>query len=148
MRSVPAIVFDYRPSRRLATGLAVGGIMAVVSLLLCGLPWLLKVTLAMIALVYSAWSLRRFLRPPFIRIAWHPEGHWRVHAADDSAIEATLASASLLAQLLVLRLALDSGGTFTIVLLPDNTDSDLRRRLRLRLARADALADRLQSPPR
>jgi toxin CptA len=52
---------------------------------------------------------------------------------------ASLRQASVRGGLIVLRFASPLRRTTTLVLLPDNCDADTRRRLRVRLARADSL---------
>lgn len=138
MKSVPAIAFDFRPSRWLLLAVAVIAALALVAIALCGLnPWI-KLALAATALAYALHSSLRFLHPPFVRIMWHSAGHWRLLDAAGREQVSELRHAVVLGALIVLLLRVGAKRTCGFVLLPDNCDAETRRRLRVRLARTDS----------
>jgi len=145
MTSAPAIGFEYRPSRWLAQGLmgmaGVTGLAVVVTGI--GL-WLKVLLLAGIALALYR-TLVRQARQPVRAAGWSADGSWslRLHEGEDAL--ATLLSFRVLGSLLLLRLRSAEGGAVVLLLAPDNSDADLRRRLRMRLAtvRPDEAAPRL-----
>jgi toxin CptA len=140
MKSVPAIAFDYAPSRWLLAAIVASMMLAMLALERSGLDLWLKLVLGAAALVYGAKSLHTFLKPPFTHIFWHSSGHWRLHDASSGREQvASLRSATVLGMLIVLTLQFAPKRTLALVLLPDNCDSETKRRLRVRLARADAI---------
>jgi len=133
MKSAPAIAFDYTPSRWLLAALGGVALLAVLAIVLSGIePWL-KWMICAVGGAYAADAMRRFLRPVVRRCAWYESGHWRVRDAGGQDHAASLLAASVRGNLVMLRLRSD------LLLLPDNCDADTRRRLRVRLARADAV---------
>lgn len=140
MKSVAAIAFDYRPSRWLLFALAVIAALALVAIASCGLnPWI-RLGLAALTLAYAAHSAWQFLHPPFVRVTWHSTGHWRLRDALEREQVGELRHAVVLGALIVLVLRAGSKRTCSFALLPDNSDAETRRRLRVRLARADSMA--------
>ena len=138
MKSVPAIAFDYRPSRWLLFALVVIAALALIAIALCGLnPWIKPVLAALVA-AYALHSSWRFLHPPFVRIMWHSAGHWRLRNAAEREQVGELRHAVVLGALIVLMLRVDLKQICSFVLLPDNVDEETRRRLRVRLARTDS----------
>jgi toxin CptA len=136
MKSAAAIGFDYRPSPGFAAcGVAVW-LLALLAIAVCGLPAWSKVAVAIVASVYAVWALRDFLRPPCRHLLWHAAGHWRANDAGGEEHIAELRHASVVGGLIVLSFRASPFGKISIVLLPDNCDSETRRRLRVRLARA------------
>ncbi|BBD80553.1 hypothetical protein [Aerosticca soli] len=136
MPSAPAIGFDYRPSRlfpRVALG---GGALALLAVGLSGLPWWLKLPCALLAVLATVRALRTATRLPVRAVGWSADGRWTLHLAGGEEVAATLASQRVLGELIVLRLRLPSHGELALLLGPDNSDADLRRRLRMRLAAA------------
>ena len=85
--------------------------------------------------------LREFLRSGIRRVLWHEAGHWRIGDAAGQEYAAELRHASVLGSAITLSFRIMSIGNTSIVLLPDNCDADIRRRLRVRLARAQAHDD-------
>ncbi|MBS0567472.1 MAG: hypothetical protein JSS59_08695 [Proteobacteria bacterium] len=139
MKSVPAIAFDYRPSRWLLLALALIATFALAAIALCGLnPWI-KLALAASTLAYALHSSWRFRHPPFAHVMWHSAGHWRLRDAAGSEQIGELDHAVVLGALIVLTLRVDPKRVCSFVLLPDNVDEEIRRRLRVRLARADSI---------
>jgi toxin CptA len=64
---------------------------------------------------------------------------WTLHGRDGADEPATLLSHKVVRNAVLLRMASRRHGKLTLWLMPDNTDADTRRRLRMRLAllRAD-----------
>jgi toxin CptA len=136
MKSAPAIVFDYRPSQWLVLAIIAATAAALVALAFCAMPFWAKTATAVLACAYSATRLRQFRRNRVSRAAWHEAGHWRL--ADRAGIEqvAELESGVVRGDWVVLRLRGGDGRRAALILGPDNSDAELRRRLRVRLARA------------
>jgi toxin CptA len=135
MKSAAAIAFDYRPSRWLAAAVAIMLVSALAAIALSGFGVAVKVVLGIVAIVYAAFALRRFLGTAVRRAAWHEAGHWRV--VDAAGVEhlAELHHAVVRGNWIVLNLRRSDGARLPMVLAPDNSDADLRRHLRVRLAR-------------
>ena len=136
MKSAPAIVFDYRSSRWIAAATGLIALAAVVALCFSGVPLWGKVLAAAPACFYAGLGLRGFLRNPVRRAAWYDAGHWRLADADGSEHLADLQQGVVRGPWIVLRLRRSDGARNAIILGPDNSDADTRRRLRVRLARA------------
>jgi hypothetical protein len=136
MKSASATAFDYRPSAWLT---------AAAVLILCAAlaaPWFSALPPA-IALAISAAvpaigvrSLRRFVRPPFRRIAYRASG-WILVDANGVEKPALLRWHARLGAWISLDFELDHRRRFRAVLGPDNLDAETRRRLVLMLARAE-----------
>src|SRR5438132_1541088 len=82
MKSAPAIVFDYRPSRWIAAATCLIAFAGVLALFFSGVPLWGKFLGAALACFYAGYGLRRFLRNPIRRAAWYDAGHWRLAEAD------------------------------------------------------------------
>ena len=138
MKSAPAIAFDYRPSRLLAAALVAMLALALASVALSGFGVPAQGALAAAAIGYAALALRRSLRGDVRRVAWHAAGHWRIVDGDGQEHVADLAHAVVRGAWIALRLRRVDGARVALLLAPDNSDAELRRRLRVRLARARA----------
>lgn len=69
------------------------------------------------------------------RLTWHAEGGWTLHDGAGKTFEAELLGSSFVhAALLVLNFRLKTGGAGTRVLMGDEADAELMRRLRARLS--------------
>jgi toxin CptA len=134
MKSAPAIAFDVVPSRRVAAAAAAVALLALVAVVICGLPAWLRVVLAALVIVYAARGLRRFLMPPWTRVVRDASG-WRLVDRDGSAVAATLAGHVRRGRLLVLDFRVHGQRRFHCVVTPDVIDADVFRRLWLVLAR-------------
>ncbi len=132
MTSAPAIGFEYRPSRLIQRlRWSVAGL-AALALMLSGMGLPVRVLLAF-ALV-AGLGLAQWRRVPSpTAVGWHPASGWTLRMADGSDAAATLRSFRVLAGCIVLNLA-GGGMRHDLWLLPDNSDADTRRRLRMRLA--------------
>ena len=139
MKSAAAIAFDYRPSRLLAAAIVVVLALALLAVWLSGLDPVLKLLAAAAAVAHAAASLRRFLQGNTVRrAAWQEAGHWRVVDRDGEERVADLSGATVRAGWIVLNLRGAGAARITLVLAPDNSAAELRRRLRVRLARGTA----------
>ncbi len=138
MKSVPAISFDYRPSRWISAAIVAAALLALAAIAFCGLnPWF-KLTLVGATLIYAAWSLYEFLQSRFDHVTWHSAGHWRLRDTAGQEHVAEFVLATVLGPLIVLLLRTGPKRKLAIALLPDNCDAETQRRLRVRLARTQA----------
>ncbi len=135
MKSAAAIAFEHRPSRWLTAAIVATLALALSGDALSGLPAVAKLGLGVLAIAYAGFSLRRLLGNPVCRAAWHSAGHWRVVDRNGEEHVADLARATVRADWITLNLRRTDGKRITLVLAPDNSDADIRRRLRVRLAR-------------
>jgi len=135
MKSAPAIVFDYCPSRWIAAASCLIALAGFVALFFSGVPLSAKFLFAAIACPYVGYALRRFLRNPVRRAAWYDAGHWRLVDAAGTEHLADLQHGIVRGPWIVLRLRRSDGAHIAIILGPDNSDANTRRRLRVRLAR-------------
>lgn len=136
MKSAAAIAFDYRPSRLLAGAIVLVLALALLGVALSGFGLPIKLLISTGAMLYAALTLRRFLRGGMRRAAWHEAGHWRVVDGDGEEHGAELAHAAVRGAWIALNLRRADGARIVLLLAPDNSDADVRRRLRVRLARA------------
>ena len=136
MKSAPAIAFDYVPSRWLAAAIVAAALLALVSVVLTGVSTWLKLATGCAVVAYAAHSLRRHLGASIRRVAWHEAGHWKIAHADGQERVAELQHAVARGGWLVLTLRAGNGDRVPLILGSDNSDADVRRRLRVRLARA------------
>jgi len=136
MKSAPAIAFDYVPSRWLAAAIVAAALLALVSVVLTGVSTWLKLAIGCAVVGYTAHSLRRHLGASIRRVAWHEAGHWKIAHGDGQERVAELQHAVARGGWLVLTLRTGNGDRVPLILGPDNCDADVRRRLRVRLARA------------
>ncbi|HUD42423.1 MAG TPA: hypothetical protein VMR06_10570 [Dokdonella sp.] len=132
MRSAPAIAFDYQPSRLLIAALASMLALALVSINVSGLDWAWKVGLSAIALGACVRSLHHWAHPRWTRIAFGEAG-WVLADRAGSEAAAALDRYTKLGAMQVLTLRAESQA-FHVVILPDNLQPDLRRRLVLVVA--------------
>lgn len=132
MTSAPAIGFEYRPSRLIRRlRWSVAGL-AVLALMLSGMDVPVRILLALV--LVACLGLGQWRRVPSPTAAgWHPASGWTLRMADGSDAAVTLRSFRVLAGCIVLNLA-GEGVHHDLWLLPDNSDADTRRRLRMRLA--------------
>lgn len=76
-----------------------------------------------------------FGRRALARLTWHSDGRWTLHEGGGQRHEALLAGDSrVFGHLIVLNFALRGGGRRTRLLVGDELDAELVRRLRARLA--------------
>jgi toxin CptA len=134
MTSAPAIGFEYRPSHWLPRLLWSLAVLALLAIALCGLPWWLKLPLAVLAILLVFRAVRRHRASPVAAAGWSSEGGWSLRFADHSDVPASLTSFRVLGACILLRLRGAPQGEQVLLLAPDNSDADIRRRLRMRLA--------------
>lgn len=134
MTSAPAIGFEYVPSRTLRRAVMMVCLLAWMAIVLCAVPiWLKMLLLGGSAL--SGWQALRLLSmPAVVAVGWSRESGWSLHLRDSSDVAASLISFRMMAAFVLLRLRTEEQGVQVILLAPDNSDPDTRRRLRMRLA--------------
>lgn len=141
MTSAPAIGFDYRPSRLPARLTAIVGALAFAAIALSGAPLALKFLLWAGTLMLAVAVARRSLRSSIAGIGYGPEG-WALYRADRTQLPAALLCHRVIGTCVLLRLQTDET-TEVLMLAPDNSDPDIRRRLRMRLFAQSAAAGML-----
>jgi toxin CptA len=139
MKYVPAIAFDYVPSRGLFAAIVAIGLLALLALACSGVDLWLKLIFGVLTFGYSVKGLHTFLNPPFTQVFWHSSGHWRLQHASGREQVASLHSATVLGMLTVVILQFTPKRTIALMLFADNCDAETKRRLRVRLSRADAI---------
>jgi toxin CptA len=139
MTSAPAIGFDYRPSRLPGRLLGVVTALALAAIALSGAPLGLKLALAVGTVVVATIAARRSARSHIAGVGYGPDG-WTLFQADRTQLPATLRSHRVIGACLWLRLKTDRT-TEILLLAPDNSDPDIRRRLRMRLAAQPSTAN-------
>jgi toxin CptA len=139
MTSAPAIGFDYRPSRLPGRLLGIVGALCLIAIGLCGAPLALKLALMAGNLSLASIAIRRTRRSRVVGAGCGPEG-WAIYRADRSQLLARLLSHRVIGTCVLLRLRTDNT-IETLLLAPDNSDDDIRRRLRMRLATRSPVAE-------
>ena len=134
MTSAPAIGFEYRPSRLLQRMLLVVAALAMLSVVLCALALWLKLLLIAGVLLATWQSARKAAASPVAAAGWSADDSWTLHLAGHEDVPAMLASFRVLGGFVLLRLRTAEQGAQVLLLAPDNSDADIRRRLRMRLA--------------
>lgn len=134
MTSAPAIGFEYRPSRLLRRMLILVAALAVLAVALSALAAWLKLLLVATASLATWHALRRLATNPIAAAGWSADDAWTLRLADHEDVPATLASFRVLGAFVLLRLQTAERGVQVLLLGPDNSDADIRRRLRMRLA--------------
>lgn len=139
MTSAPAIGFEYRPSRWLGRLLLLVSILATLAGWLSALPWPAKLAITF-AIGFALWrTLARWSGASVQAAGWGRDGSWSLRMRDGQDMAATLASFRVIGEQAVwLRLSLGGRSHATLLLAPDNSDADIRRRLRMRLAQMEA----------
>ena len=133
MTSAPAIGFEYRSSRWVPRLFVAVTCLTVVAVMLSGAPLLMRVVLAS-ALVAACAQAIRCLQLPISAVGWAGRSGWTLRGLDGADDAAALLSFRIVGQAVLLRLVSGRYGKLTLWLMPDNTDADIRRRLRMRLA--------------
>lgn len=138
MTYAPAIGFEYRPSLFLRRALIVVAGLAVLAVLLCALaPWLKL--LLIVGVVLATWkAVCTMAVSPVTAAGWSADAGWTLRLMDHEDAPATLASFRALDRFVLLRLLTVERGVQVLLLAPDNSDADIRRRLRMRLATLQA----------
>ncbi|WP_108473074.1 protein YgfX [Rhodanobacter thiooxydans] len=134
MTSAPAIGFEYRPSRWLRRTLVLVAALALLAVALSALPMWLKLLLAVLVLLATWHALRRLAAGPVVAAGWGADDAWTLRMRNHDDMAATLASSRVLGAFVLLRLRTAERGMQVLLLAPDNSDADIRRRLRMRLA--------------
>lgn len=108
--------------------------LAVIAVVCCALGVWIKLALVA-AILLGLWHAAQVgLTSPVAAVGFDAGSGWSLRLREGEDVSATLASFRLLGALVLLRLATTERGTQLILLAPDNSDDDTRRRLRMRLA--------------
>ena len=134
MTSAPAIGFEYQPSRVFRRLLIFAGALVVLSIALCALAPLLKCAVLAAVLLAIGQSARRAMNSPVAAAGWSADNSWTLRLAWQEDVPAILGSFRVLGPFVLLRLQTAGHGVQVLLLAPDNSDADIRRRLRMRLA--------------
>jgi toxin CptA len=134
MTSAPAIGFEYRPSRLFGQLLLIVALLALLAVALSGLSLWLKLVLAGVVAMAAGRARAGFARSPVAAAGWSARDGWTLHLVSHEDIPATLASFRVLGSSVLLRLQTVNHGQLLVLLVADNSDADIRRRLRMRLA--------------
>lgn len=134
MTSAPAIGFEYRPSRLLRRLLLVVASLTMLAIALCALAIWPKLLLMAGVLMATGQSLHRMANSRVAAAGCSAGRDWMLHLADGEDVPATLASFRVLGAFVLLRLQTLEQGVQVLLLAPDNSDADIRRRLRMQLA--------------
>ena len=132
MTSAPAIGFDYRPSRLPRYLLGIVASLALVAIGVSSLAWWWMTVLAVGTTVAVVHAFYRLSHSPVAGVALAGLA-WTLYGTDRTESPATLRSFRVLGGFVLLRLAVE-GRVEALVLANDNSDPDLRRRLRMRLS--------------
>lgn len=139
MTSAPAIGFEYRPSRWLGRLLWFVAALATLAVSICAAPWWAKLAISVVIGAALWRTLLRWSGAPVGAAGWGRDGNWSLRIAGGQDTAATLASYRVIGEQAVwLRLSLAGRGHVALLLAPDNSDADIRRRLRMRLAQMEA----------
>jgi len=108
--------------------------LAVLAVMLSALdPWLKPLLIVMVLM--ATWrAIRQLAANPIAAAGWSADNAWTVRVPDHEDVPATLASFRVLGGFVWLRLQTAERGTRILLLAPDNSDADIRRRVRMRLA--------------
>ena len=138
MTFAPAIGFEYIPSRwlpRLSAGVAALSILAV---LCCAAMAWIKLLLVVLVLLATWRSWQSVSARIVVAVGLSANNDWTVRLSTGEDAPAVLASFRVLGPFVLLRLRTTAVGMQVILLTPDNSDDDTRRRLRMRLAAMSA----------
>lgn len=139
MTSAPAIGFEYRPSRWLGRLLLSVSLLAGLAAGLSALPWTVKLLIAGAVLLALRHALRQSTALPVEAVGWSRDGSWNLRIPTGEDLAAELASFRVWGEQAVwLRLSLPERRHVTLLLAPDNSGTDIRRRIRMRLAQVEA----------
>ncbi|HEY0197967.1 MAG TPA: protein YgfX [Rhodanobacter sp.] len=134
MTSAPAIGFEYSPSRWLPRVSVAVAVLALLALVLCALALWIKLLLIALVLLATWRSMRATSVSVVAAVGLSGDNDWTLRLTTYDDVPATLASFRVLGAFVLLRLHTTSVGTQVVLLAPDNSDADTRRRLRMRLA--------------
>jgi toxin CptA len=134
MTSAPAIGFEYSPSRAWRICLTAICLLAMTAIVLCSVPWWLKGLLLSASALLTTRAIQQLSNPVMSAVGWSRDSDWTLRLRDHTDVSATLLSFRVMAAFVLLRLRTQDHGVQLILLAPDNSDADIRRRLRMRLA--------------
>ncbi len=147
MKSVPAITFEYRPSRVVGWAVAFVLILGCLSLWLTAVDRLFVVALSLVVLLAGVLELRNRSRHAGVRFTWPSDGPWEVTRMGLEPVSAHLVSHRALMSIVVIRLRTGTSGVIPLVLTPDNLAPHHRRHMRIRLAQAPSITEQAGVSP-
>jgi len=137
VRSAPSISLKLVPSRRLIIGAALSHLLAAVSLVFVDLPLWSRITLGLLIAASFAFNVIRYGNPQspwFVeQVTCSAGGQWRLRRAGGLQQEVRLQGHYWHPQLIILNFALGRFRRRSVVVLPDSSDSEEIRRLRVQL---------------
>jgi toxin CptA len=133
MTSAPAIGFEYSPSRWLPRMSIAIAALAVAAVVCCALAVWIKLSLIAIVPLATWRSVRATAASIVAAVGLSADNDWMLRLTSYEDVPATLASFRVLGAFVLLRLRTAALGTQVVLLAPDNSDADTRRRLRMRL---------------
>ncbi len=134
MTSAPAIGFEYRPSWLPRRALMLMSCLALLAIAVSGLALWQQALLAVVLVLAVAPALRKLAVTPVTAAGWSADGGWTLHLSAHEDLAVTLASFRVSGPFVLLRLKTSGKAVHVLFLAPDNSDADIRRRLRMRLA--------------
>jgi toxin CptA len=134
MTSAPAIGFEYLPSPSVRRVLILICLLALTAIVVCAAPSWLKALLVAASAGLTGLAIRRWSTPAAVAVGWSRDSDWTLRLRDSSDVSAALLSFRVMGAFILLRLRTDAHGVQVVLLAPDNSDPDIRRRLRMRLA--------------
>ena len=134
MPSATAIGLAYAPSRWLQRAMMLVAALAVLGVMSCALPLWIRWVLTVAVLLATWWTRRRLLGSAVRAAGWGTQLEWTLRLADNEDLPAQLVSFRVLGRFVLLRLRARDPGVHALLLGPDNSDADIRRRLPMRLA--------------
>lgn len=144
MTSAPAIGFEYRPSRWYVRVIVAVATLSSLALWLSAVPVLLKALLTVVLAAATSRAWTRFARTPVVAAGWSHRAGWTLRTTDGEDWPASLRAFRTAGERLVwLHMVVANRQRMSLLLAPDNSDDDIRRRLRMRLA----LDSKRERPP-
>ena len=134
MTSAPAIGFEYRSSWLPRRALMLMSCLALLAIALCGLELWQQALLAATVVLIATRAARGLAATPVTAAGWSADTGWTLHLLGHEDVPVTLASFRVLGPFVLLRLKTSGKAVHVLFLAPDNSDADIRRRLRMRLA--------------
>ncbi len=134
MRSAPVLWLEPHASRLALGMMAIIGAMAILAILLCGMPDPWRSLSAVGMALFLVRALVNARQQPNVRLTLLDQDLWRVESAD-TAYETRLVGRHDLGVLIALRFRAEDGRRSDFVFWPDALTQDARRRLRIWLSR-------------
>ncbi|MFA6231905.1 MAG: hypothetical protein WC617_17315 [Rhodanobacter sp.] len=108
--------------------------LALLAVALCGLELWQQALLALLVALTTARTACNLAMTSVTAAGWSADAGWTLHLLGHEDVPVTLASFRVLGPFVLLRLKTPARAVHVLLLAPDNSDADIRRRLRMRLA--------------